>query len=233
MVQIQVAEITVDITFKEIKNIHLSVHPPDGNVTISAPKKYDQDALRMYVISRLDWLRERILKFKNQERETHRLFINNESHFFMGERYKLFLQESKSKYFIERKTDKLIMHVNLNSSIEKKAEVMNAWYRSELKELTRNLIKKWEPILGVKVKEFGVKKMKTKWGTCNPEAGRIWLNLELAKKPVHCIEYIVVHEMVHLLEKSHNKRFIALLDNYIPSWRMLKDELNRLPLNEY
>jgi predicted metal-dependent hydrolase len=118
-------------------------------------------------------------------------------------------------------------------SSKKRATVFIEWYRSELKELTRNLIKKWEPILGVKVKEFGVKKMKTKWGTCNPEAGRIWLNLELAKKPVHCIEYIVVHEMVHLLEKSHNKRFIALLDNYIPSWRMLKDELNRLPLNEY
>ena len=116
---------------------------------------------------------------------------------------------------------------------KKRATAFSEWYRTELKTLMDKLIKKWEPILGVKVKEFGVKKMKTKWGTCNSEVGRIWLNLELAKKPVHCIEYIVVHEMVHLLEKSHNKRFIALLDHYMPNWRMLKDELNRLPLNEY
>jgi predicted metal-dependent hydrolase len=233
MPSIQVAEITVEVTYKPIKNIHLSVHPPIGEVTLSVPEKYDLDTLRMYVISRLDWLRERIEKFKNQERESPRSFISNESHYFFGERYKLFIEASTSGHFIERKADKLVLHIRPEAPTEKRATVFSEWYRVELKTLMDQLIKKWEPILGVKVKEFGVKKMKTKWGTCNSEAGRIWLNLELAKKPIHCIEYIVVHEMVHLLEKSHNKRFIALLDHYMPNWRMLKDELNRLPLNEY
>jgi predicted metal-dependent hydrolase len=232
MPTIQVAELTVEVSYKPIKNIHLSVHPPIGEVTISAPEKYDLDTLRMYVISRLDWLRLRIEKFKNQERESPRSYISNESHYFLGERYKLFLRNSTSKHFIERKVDKLILHISPATTLEKKAIIFNEWYRSELKNQMDKLIKKWEPILGVKVDKFGIRKMKTKWGTCNSEAARIWLNLELAKKPVPCIEYIVVHEMVHLLEKSHNKRFIALLDHYLPNWRMLKDELNKLPISE-
>ena len=229
MASFKVAEIPVEVTFKDIKNIHLSVHPPEGEVTISAPDKYDLDTLRIYTISRLGWLRKRIKKYKNQERETPRQYVNNESHFFMGERYKLFLKDS-TKHFIERTSEKLIMHVRPETTAENKANVMNEWYRTELKVLMEKLISKWEPMIGVKVKQFGVKKMKTKWGTCNSEAGRIWLNLKLAKKPKHCIEYIVVHEMVHLLEQTHNKRYIALLDNYMPNWRMIKDELNRLPI---
>ena len=233
MESIQIAEITIEVTFKDIKNIHLSVHPPNGNVTLSAPPKYDLDTLRLYVVSRLDWVRERIIRFQKQERVPARKYINNETHFFFGYRFKLFLEETKGKQFIEKTVDRLIMHSRSKSNRDKRAAIMENWHREELKILTKEFINKWEPKLNVKVVDFGIKKMKTKWGTCNPDAGRIWLNLELAKMPKNCIEYIVVHEMVHLLEKSHNLRFIALMDHYMSNWRMIKDELNDLPLSEF
>lgn len=231
METIQVAEINVKVTFKAIKNIHLSVHPPNGNVTLSAPPRYDLDTLRLYVISRLDWVREKIVKFQQQERVPARNYINNETHYFFGQRFKLFLKETKGKQTIEKKIDSLIMHVRIASDRNKRAGIMDNWHRKELKIITKEFVQKWEPKLNVKVIDFGVKKMKTKWGTCNSKEGRIWLNLELAKMPKHCIEYIVVHEMVHLLERSHNKRFVALLDHHMPGWQMLKDELNSLPLS--
>ena len=231
MESLQVAEITVQVTFKDIKNIHLSVHPPNGNVTLSAPAKYDLDTLRLYVVSRLDWIRERVVSFKKQERVPARAFINNETHYYFGQRFKLFLKQTKGKQYIEKTVERLIMHTRSQENRERKERIMEKWYREELKAASKEYIEKWEPKLEVQVKEYGVKKMKTKWGTCNPDAQRIWLNLELAKMPKNCIEYIVVHEMVHLLEKSHNKRFIALLDHHMPSWQMHRDELNSLPIS--
>lgn len=232
MESFQVAEITVNVTFKEIKNIHLSVHPPYGEVTLSAPPKYDLDTLRLYVVSRIDWLRERIIKFQKQERIPARKFINNETHFFLGQRYKLFLKETQGKQYIEKIVDRLIMHLRSKSDKNKRAAIMESWHRKELKIVTKKFVEKWEPKLSVKVRAFGIKKMKTKWGTCNPETGRIWMNLELAKMPENCIEYIIVHEMVHLLEKTHNKRFFALLDHYMPGWQIHRDKLNNLPLSD-
>jgi predicted metal-dependent hydrolase len=232
MESFKVAEITVNVTFKEIKNIHLSVHPPYGEVTLSAPPKYDLDTLRLYVVSRIDWLRERIIKFQKQERIPARKFINNETHFFLGQRYKLFLNETQGKQYIEKIVDRLIMHLRSKSDKNKRAAIMESWHRKELKIITKKFVEKWEPKLSVKVRAFGIKKMKTKWGTCNPETGRIWMNLELAKMPENCIEYIIVHEMVHLLEKTHNKRFFALLDHYMPGWQIHRDKLNNLPLSD-
>jgi predicted metal-dependent hydrolase len=232
MESFQVAEITVNVTFKEIKNIHLSVHPPYGEVTLSAPPKYDLDTLRLYVVSRIDWLRERIIKFQKQERIPARKFINNETHFFLGQRYKLFLKETQGKQYIEKIVGRLIMHLRSKSHKNKRAAIMESWHRKELKIVTKKFVEKWEPKLSVKVRAFGIKKMKTKWGTCNPETGRIWMNLELAKMPENCIEYIIVHEMVHLLEKTHNKRFFALLDHYMPGWQIHRDKLNNLPLSD-
>jgi predicted metal-dependent hydrolase len=225
-----VNDIEIELIKKNIKNIHLSVHPPNGRVRISAPKRMDDEAIRLFVISKLSWIKKQRSKFENQERQPEREFVSGESHYFLGERYLLnvnYTNKRKQGVKIRNKTY-IDLFVREGSTKEQRQNVMKEWYRRELKALIPPLIEKWEQIIGVKVESWGVKHMKTRWGSCNTTAKRIWINLELAKKSPICLEYIVVHEMVHLLERHHNERFISYMGKFLPNWRSIKAELNGL-----
>ncbi len=223
-------DIGVDVVLKEIKNIHLSVYPPSGRVRISAPSGMKIDTIRLYAISRLGWIKKQQRKLRGQERETPREYLNRESHYLWGKRYLLKIVEREAPPVVDLQHSAIVLHIRPEASEERKQVVLDEWYRKQLKVAIPDLIALWEKRVGVRVNEFGIKKMKTRWGTCNPEACRIWVNLELAKKPKECLEYIVVHEMVHLRERHHNDRFIALMDNVMPEWRSIRDDLNRLPV---
>jgi len=227
---IQIQEIPITITWKEIKNVHLSVIPPKGNVRISAPLKMKRENIRAFAISKLDWIRKNQLKFKNQNREPNREYIEKESHYLLGNRYLLTLEASKRPSLSIYKS-KLLLKSPSSTSPEKKKEIFNRYYRKTLVEVVEGLLPKWKKIISVPEFEFSIRIMKTRWGTCHHYKRKIWLNLELAKKPIPCIEYVLVHEMVHLLEDSHNKRFIRLMDTYLPNWRELKSTLNDLPIH--
>jgi predicted metal-dependent hydrolase len=231
MKQIELGDIIIDVELKDIKNIHLSVYPPKGKVRISAPERMDLDTIRVFAISKLKWIKKQREGFRKQERETQREYLSRESHYFLGERYlmKVIEYDASPRVILKKKEIELI--VRPDTLLEKRKEILDEWYRAELKKVVPPLIEKWEQKIGVKSQEFGIKKMRTKWGTCNQKARRIWLNLELAKKPVECIEYIVVHELVHLLERSHKEKFIALMDEHMAKWRFYRDELNRLPFS--
>jgi len=230
MEKIIINNIEIELTKKNIKNLHLSVHPPDGRVKISAPQYMDTDTIRLFAISKLSWIRKQQKKFINQERQPEREYVSGESHYFLGQRYLLnVIYTNKRKQGVEIRNKKYIdLYVRENTPKYLRERAMTEWYRRELKKLIPTIIAKWEPIIGVEVNEFGVKKMKTRWGSCNPKAKRIWLNLELVKKSPTCIEYVVVHEMTHLLERKHNERFIAYMDKFLPNWRAIKEELNGL-----
>lgn len=231
MPQISLGEITAEVHFKDIKNLHLSVYPPGGAVRISAPLRMDLGTIRAFAISKLKWIRKQQAILREQARETERDYINRESHYYLGKRYLLKISESESPPAVNIKHDAIDMQVRPATPLAKREAILERWYRKQLKEIAQSKIESWEHKLDVKVASFGIKKMKTKWGSCNREAGRIWLNLELAKKPLHCIEYVVVHEMVHLLEKKHGKEFIAHMDKHMPKWKSYKAELNRSPLS--
>jgi predicted metal-dependent hydrolase len=230
MEKLKLGTMTVDVVQKEIKNIHLSVYPPTGRVRISAPVRMDIDTIRVFAISKLCWIKKQQTKMKNQERETPREFLNRESHYFNGKRYLLKVIKQDAVPRVELKHSKIELYVRPQTNREKMKSILDEWYRSQLKVSLPALIQKWGKKMNVKVNEFGIRKMKTKWGTCNRENKRIWLNLELAKKPAECLEYIVVHEMVHLLERNHKDRFISLMNELMPKWRFHKEELNRSPL---
>ena len=230
LTQINLGEIAVDVVKKDIKNIHLSVHPPSGRVRISAPLRMDIDTIRVFAITKLGWIKSQQQKLRKQERETPREYLDRESHYVWGRRYLLKVAESDVAPEVELKHSEMILQIRPGASDEKKQEILEAWYRGQLKEFVPGLIAKWEPLMGVKVKKFFVQKMKTKWGSCSPVAMSIRLNTDLAKKPAECMEYIVVHEMVHLLEPTHNSHFVALMDQFMPKWQFYKDQLNRLPV---
>lgn len=227
---LQLGNITVDVLKKEIKNIHLSVYPPTGRVRISAPERMDLDTIRVYAISKLSWIKKQQARFKKQEREAPREYLNRESHYYQGKRYLLKVIEKDAAPKVVLRHSSIELQIRPDSGIEKMKIILDNWYRERLKETIPELIAKWEKRIHVQVNEFGVKRMKTRWGTCNRDAKRIWLNLELAKKPGECLEYIVVHEMVHLLERNHNDRFISLMNEFMPKWRFYKEDLNRSPL---
>lgn len=232
MHQIEVANIEIDVVRKDIKNLHLAVYPPNGRVRIASPLRIDDEAVRLFAISKLSWIKKHQAKFLQQEREKKREFVNGESHYFQGRRYLLNLVPTTGNSKVKiRNGSQLDLYVKKEVFTEQKEKVMNNWYRKELKKLIPDLITKWEQKLGVQVSNWGVKKMRTKWGTCNIEARRIWINLELAKKSKNCLEYIIVHEMVHLLERYHNDRFISHMNHFLPHWRLLRDELNKAPLS--
>jgi len=231
MQQNDLGNIKVDVVQKDIKNIHLSVYPPTGRVKISAPLRMELETIRMFAISKLGWIKKQQEKFRKQQRESERELITRESHYFLGKRYLLKVIEAEAVPLVNIKHDKLILQVRAGTSTKQKQVILQEWYRQQMKELVPKYISIWEEKMKVKVQEFGIKKMKTKWGTCNREAKRIWLNLNLAKKPPECIEYIVVHEMVHLLERTHNAKFIAYMNKFLPQWKHIKEELNRLPVS--
>lgn len=229
--QIKVSGLTVDVVRKDIKNLHLAVYPPAGRVRVAAPLRVSDEAVRLAVVSRLGWIKRQKSKFTGQARQSEREYVSGESHYFQGQRYRLnvICQSGASRVVIRNKSA-IDLYVRDGSDREQRERVMLAWYRQHLKELVPNLIERWEPVLGVQVADWRVKQMKTKWGTCNTKAGRIWLNLELAKKSAQCLEYIVVHEMVHLLERHHNDRFTELMSKYMPQWKLHREELNRSAL---
>lgn len=231
MNQIKLGDIIVDVELKDIKNVHLSVYPPKGKVRIAAPIRMNLDTIRIYAISRLSWIKKQRQKFLSQAREAPREFLNKEGHYFLGERYllKIIEQDAPPVVNVRHKTIELL--VRPGTVLQKRQSILDEWYRSQLKEIVPPVIQKWEKIMGVSLDEFAIKKMKTKWGTCNRDAKRIWLNLDLAKKPFHCIEYIIVHEMAHLLERNHNGKFIAYMDRFLPEWKELRKELNQLPVS--
>jgi predicted metal-dependent hydrolase len=231
MPTIDLGTLTADVELKDIKNIHLSVYPPLGRVRIAAPSRMDLDTIRIFAISKLSWIKKQQTKFLGQQRETPREFIGSESHYYLGKRYLLKVIETEGKPSVAVEHNKLVLRVKPNTDKQLKQTFLQEWYRDQLKILVPKYISKWEEKMQVKVSEFGIKKMKTKWGTCSREAKRIWINLELAKKPLECLEYIVVHEMVHLFERNHNDRFIAYMNKFLPQWRHYKDELNRLPIS--
>lgn len=228
MHQITINDIVIDVIRKDIKNLHLAVYPPNGRVRIAAPLKVDDDAVRLFAISKLSWIKKNQAKFVNQERQTERKFISGETHYFKGQRYRLnVIHHSGYSKVVIRNKQYIDLYVQKDLTEQQREKVMNNWYRKTLKEQIPALIEKWQRIIGVEVAEWEVKIMKTKWGTCNRDASRIWLNLELAKKSEKCLEYIIVHEMVHLLERNHTDRFVGFMDKFMPQWRSYKDELNR------
>lgn len=230
MAYVHLGNIAVDVVLKDIKNVHLSVYPPSGRVRISAPSRMSLDTIRVFAISKLDWIKQQQKKLREQERETPREYLDQESHYVWGKRYLLKVAESSSAPGVDLKRNILILRIRPGSSEEKKQAALEEWYRAQLKGAVPPLIAKWESLLGVKVKRFFVQRMKTKWGSSSHGAGSIRLNTELAKKPPECLEYIVVHEMIHLLEPTHNSRFIALMDQFMPKWQFQRQELNRLPV---
>lgn len=216
---------------KPIKNLHLSILPPNGKIRITAPTQMKDDAIRTLVATRIPWIRSQQKKFAGQERQTPRRYISGESHYFFGKRYRLEVEYvNEVPQVIVKGNTKIILRVRPNSTTEKREEVMTEWYRKELHKVVEPLLSKLEKKLGVSVNTWAIKRMKTRWGTCNQMQGRVWLNLELAKKPLACLEYVMVHELLHLIEKKHNDRFVELMTKHLPKWRSTKEQLNALIL---
>jgi len=227
---LNVSGLEVRVTRKDIKNLHLAVYPPDGQVRLSAPRSMSEDALRLAVVTRLGWIRRQQAKFAAQERQGEREMVGGESHYVWGVRYRLQVEEADLPPRIQIGGGKLLLRVRPGTSPEKRLAILNAWYRAELKARIPSLLETWLSVIGVELSAWGIKRMKTRWGTCNTAQKRIWLNLELAKKPPQCLEYVLVHELVHLLERHHNDRFRELMDGFLPLWRQFREDLNRYPL---
>lgn len=232
MRQITVRNIKIDVVKKDIKNLHLAVYPPTGRVRIATPLDIDDEQIRLFAISKLGWIKKHRRNFAEQRRQTKREYISGESHYFEGRRYLLnvIYQTGKPEVRIRNKTH-IDLYVRENSTIKQREKIMTEWYREKLKEKIPPLIKKWKGKIGVQLKEWQVRKMRTKWGTCKIEDRRIYFNLELAKKPNQCLEYIVVHELVHFIERNHNDRYINLMNKFLPNWRIYRDQLNELILS--
>lgn len=228
--EIELGDICIQVIHKNIKNVHLSVHPPQGRVTISAPLQMDSDTIRLFSISKLGWIRKQQTKLKNQKRETAREYVTRESHYYLGQRYLLKVIEVGATPTVVLKHGAIELHVRPGAMKKQKEAVLQSWYRQQLKEVASPHVMKLEKLMNVTVAEVLIRTMKTKWGTCNTDAKRVWLNTELIKKPIENIEYILAHEMAHLLERNHNAKFIAYMDKFLPKWRHLREELNRSAL---
>lgn len=229
--KINVLNLEIDVVRKDIKNMHLAVYPPTGRVRIASPISMKDEAIRLFAISKIRWIKKHQQNFYNQLRELPREYITGESHYFTGKRYLLNVIERYGKHEIVVRNKKYIdLYISPNSSLHSKEKVFDEWHRSHLKSILPELIEKWENILGVKNTEWDIKKMLTKWGSCNIEKKKILLNLELAKKPIHCLEYVILHEFAHFFERNHNDKFTSILDKFMPNWRAIKDELNSLPV---
>lgn len=230
--RIFVAGISVDIVRKDIKNLHLAVYPPKGRVRVAVPLHVDDEQVRVTVASRLGWIRRHQRGFENQDRQSAREMVSGETHYFQGRRYRLDVVQGAGRGGVRISKPGTIELLAHNShGADKRSETLQEWYRGVLRERIRPLIEKWQPIVGAEVEDWGIRRMKTRWGTCNQKARRILLNLELAKKPPECLEYIVVHEMVHILEPHHGERFATMMKQVLPKWRMYREILNRAPLS--
>jgi predicted metal-dependent hydrolase len=228
--RIELGEIRADVIRKDIKHVHLSVLPPKGRVRIAAPRDMKVETIRLFAISRLAWIRAEQHKMQEQPRESPRSYLTRESHHVWGRRYLLQRVEHDAAPTIELSRSRLVLKVRPDTDSSRCGEILDGWYRNQLRLAVPALIQKWAPVLGVSVAQVFVQRMKTQWGSCNPLSHNIRLNTELAKKPPECLEYIVVHELAHLIEPSHNARFVALMDDLLPHWPHLKATLNRLPV---
>ena len=228
--QVKLGDIAVDVVLKDIKNVHLSVHPPTGRVTISAPSRMSLDTIRVFAISKLSWIKQQQRKLQEQERETPREYLDRESHYVWGKRYLLKVIEADQPPSVELSHSRMVLRVRPGTDQAKRQHILEEWYREQVKQAVPPLVAKWEPLIGVKVARIFVQRMKTKWGSCNHRAHTVRLNTDLAKKPRECLEYLVVHELVHLLEPTHNARFVALMAQFMPKWQSHRQTLNRLPV---
>ncbi len=229
--QITLGDITIALTRKQVKHVHLSVHPPNGRVTMVVPQATRLAAARAYAISKLRWIRDQREKLRTQPRELPRAFVTRESHYLWGRRYLLTVQEMDTKPSVVAKNQRLVMTVRPGASASKRAEVMHEWHKSLMHAAVKPLLSKWETKIGVKASAYFLQRMKTKWGACNARARNIRLNTELVKKPRDLLEYVIVHELMHLIEPRHSDRFMALMDRHYPHWREARAELNALPLS--
>lgn len=231
MTQLQIGEIELQLNRKAIKHLHISVLPPDGRVRVSAPQRMSDTAIRLAVISRLGWIKQQQRDFAQQPRQSDREMVSGECHYLWGRRHRLDLIERTGRHEVKVRRGKLQLSVNPGTSVENRARALSEFYRESLKLRIESSIERWQMDIGVEPSDWGVKRMKTKWGSCNTAAKRIWLNLELAKKPPECLEYILVHELVHLLERKHNERFKAYMDKHLPDWRERRNLLSNSPLS--
>jgi len=229
---LQLGTVEALVVRKPVKNLHLSVLPPNGWVRVTAPESMKDDAIRTLLALRLPWIKKQQVKFACQERQTQRDYLTGESHYFFGKQYRLKLvyKDEVPAVFLKGK-NKIVLQVRPGSSVAKRQQVMVDWYRKALHKVVADLMVKWQKKIGVEAKCWGIKQMKTRWGTCNHKQARILINLELAKKPIACIEYVIVHELIHIVEKNHNDNFTALLTGHMPKWKSLKEELNRFILS--
>jgi predicted metal-dependent hydrolase len=230
--QIKLGDIPVDVVLKAIKNVHLSVHPPTGRVRLAAPKRMSIDTIRVFAISKLGWIKQQQTKLREQERETPRQYVDRESHYVWGKRYLLTVSESDEPPSVELKHSRMVLRMRPGTDECRRQALMEAWYREQIRQTVPLLLARWQPLMGVRVERFFVQRMKTKWGSCNHKARTIRLNTELAKKPAECLEYVVVHELVHLLEPTHNAPFVALMDRFMSKWQFHRQVLNRLPVRQ-
>lgn len=228
--EIQLGSVVATLVFKDIKNVHLSVYPPLGHIRISAPLRMSVDSVRAYAVTKLPWIKKQQQKLQSQERETLREYTNRESHYLWGKRLLLKVHETDGRQIVVAHPRHLDLYVHTESSREQRAVLVEDFYRDQIKKVIPEYFIHWEQVLGVQIKGVFVQRMKTRWGSCNWRSRHVRLNTELAKKPIECLEYIIVHEMAHLIEPTHNANFIAILDSFLPKWRFHKEELNRLPV---
>lgn len=223
--------IDVEVNRRSIKNIHLSVLPPNGRVRLSVPSKTSEQAIRLAIVNKLAWIKKQQSDFAKQPRQSVREMANGECHYLWGQKYRLAIKEANGKFSVQAKgSNKLELAVSGSTTTDNKLKLLNRFYREQMQDSIAKMLPKWQKKLAVAPDSLGIKKMKTKWGSCNIQAKRIWLNLELAKKPIECMEFILVHELVHLHERHHNERFRSLMNKHMPNWKERRDLLNSLPL---
>jgi predicted metal-dependent hydrolase len=221
----------VDVIYKDIKNLHIGVYPPFGRVRVAAPRRLDEEHVRLAVVQRLPWIRRQQQRLRSAERQSHREMVTGESHYVWGVRHRLKVLERPGRVHLEVDGDRLLLYVPQGTTSDKRLSLLHAWQRQQLREAIPSLLAKWEPIIGKTVPGWSIRRMKTKWGSCNRKTGHLWFNLELAAKHPDCLEYITVHEMTHLHERSHGEHFTGLMDQYLPDWRARRDRLNDAPLS--
>jgi predicted metal-dependent hydrolase len=229
--QVVVSGIPIQIVRKAIKNLHLGVYPPNGRVRVAAPLRINDNAVRLAVVERLKWIKRQQARFESQIRQSKREMVTGESHYVFGTRYRLrVISDETKRGRVVKNRSRLELHVPANSDLARRQKILRKWYRDLLKEAVPPLLAKWQTILGTELSDWRIRRMKTKWGACNARTSRIWLNLELAKKPTQCLEYIIAHELTHLIERHHNERFVGILDRHLPGWREHRASLNAAPL---